>query len=69
MPEICEVSEKSSVSHVECNDDDENDSDEEVEPVISKKIKKEVDDRRFTIETTVTVQKTNKHKKVKKEKC
>lgn len=41
-------------------------SDEECEPVVKKKIKKEIDDRRFTIETTVTVKKLNK--KLKKEK-
>lgn len=56
------------ISESSCVEEDDDDY-EEAKPVISKKIKKEIDDRRFTIETTVTVQKSNKKDKSKKQKC
>lgn len=49
-------------------EDDSNSSDQDAKPIAGKKLKKKLNDQRFTIETTVTVQNVGK-KKGKKNQC
>lgn len=64
----CETDVDSNAEH--CDDDEDylsSSEHEELKPLTGKKMSKKLNDQRFTIETTVTVEKVNDRKKSKKD--